>query len=306
MKPRAYLLFGSALTFLGCTVQGPGGKTDTGGGPESVPGETGIALSAVVGADNTTDVAFIEYGIDRVACIAGEQFDPVHRATRVELESMMLPGGIPAWENSPLDRNSQHQFADHFEVLPAGCYDVTASPLASSGDASADCSAAIDNDVAVDDGYTTEIFLITQCKGAPAGSIDAVAALNQPPELTGLTFTPSKFIKAGGKVTVCATANDPNGDPLDFGWDQIGGSLCGDTVISTKKEGNDTTQCVDLTPPEAGDYLFQIKVYDMIHDENNKLVRVEDWLKAHGYPNSSHDALRFPVYVGTASGLPEQ
>jgi hypothetical protein len=28
------------------------------------------------------------------------------------------------------------------------------------------------------------------------------------------------------------------------------------------------------------------------------LIRIETWLKDHGYPNTSHDSLRFPVYAG--------
>jgi len=211
---------------------------------------------------------------------------------------MMLPGGIPAWENSPLDKASEHPFADHFEALPAGCYDVTATPLSANGTASTECAAGFANDVGVFDGLTTEIFMISQCKGEEVGAIDSVVALNRPPTLVSLEYSPSKFIHAGSKTTVCVTATDPDGDPLKVEWDQIGGSLCGATVISSDINASGITQCADIAPMEAGDYLFDVRIYDLLHDENNKLTTFEAWLKLHGYPNTSHDSLRFPVYAG--------
>lgn len=295
MKPRSYLLFGATLALAGC-IDGTG---DKGSGTDgSHTGETGLALQIAIDEHSDTDVAIMQYGIDRVACVAGEEFDPLRREVNVVLEKMLLPGGIPAWENSPLDKDSEHRFADHFEVLPAGCYNVTASPLTKGSTASEDCAQAFANDVQVDDGMTTEIFMISQCKGAPVGSIDSVVALNKPPQLGQVTFSPSKFIKTGEKTTVCVTANDPNGDPIEFEWDQIGGALCGADVISSQKQGDSTTECADVEPMEAGNYLFEVRMYDLLHNENNKLVRYEDWLRAHGYPNDSHDSLRFPVYVG--------
>jgi hypothetical protein len=299
MKLRNCLVLGATLAFAGCID----GKHDTGTGDDNTHfGVTGLSIATAVDTHSETDVKQMEYVIDRVACIEGEEFDPLNRTVKVNLEKMLLPGGIPAWENSPLDRNSEHPFADHFQVLLAGCYDVSATPLTGGGDLSQDCAAAFENGVQVDDGYTTEIFMISQCKGAAVGAIDTVVALNKPPDLLHLTFTPSKFITEGEKTTVCVTAADPNGDPVEFEWDQIGGSLCGATVISSEKWGDFTTQCVDVEPMEAGDYLFEVRMYDLLHDENNKLIRIETWLEEHGYPNPSHDSLRFPVYVGLAGG----
>jgi hypothetical protein len=295
MKAHTSLVFGSILALAGCVEgqrQAPEGTEDT------HIGETGLSIGAVVDTSGDMDVAFMQYGITRVACVEGESFEPLKRNIRVKLEAMLLPGGVPEWENSPLDKASDHPFADHFEVLPAGCYNVTATPLAADSSASEDCAAAFTNDVQVDDGYTTEIFMISQCKGAAVGAIDTVVALNRPPELVSLTFSPSKFITAGAKTTVCVTATDPDGDPLEIEWDQIGGGLCGETLVSSSINGSGIAQCVDILPMELGDYLFEVRIYDLLHDENNKLMRFETWLKEHGYPNTSHDSLRFPVYAG--------
>jgi hypothetical protein len=301
MRPQIYVFLGAAtaLALAGCMDNSEG--TDGNGTNDAHTGKTGMALQAAVDSTGGTDVALMEYGITRIACQAGDKFDPLSRQVRVSLTDMLLPGGVPQWENSPLDKNSAHPFADDFEVVPAGCYDITAAPLAADASASQDCAAAFSNGVQVQDGLTTDVFMISQCRGVPTGAVDSTVALNRPPQLLQLTFSPSKYIQAGQKTTVCATATDPNGDPIQFAWSEINGAQCGEKVISDAKKDNDSTECVDIAPMEAGSYLFEVGIYDLLHDENGKLIRFEDWLKAHGYPNTSHASLRFPVYVGAAA-----
>jgi hypothetical protein len=294
MNTRYGLLLGAmALAGYGCTNNQPGLADGN-----EVTGQTGLAINSAVDTTGGTDVRFMQYGIERIACEAGEKFDALNRTVRVELTSMMLPGGIPAFDNSPLDKNSAHPFADQFEVVPAGCYNVTALPLDAAANNSKDCAAAFSNGVQVDDGLTTEIFMISQCKGTPTGALDATVALNRPPQLVNLTFSPSKYISQGQKTTVCATAVDPNGDPLEFEWTQIDGNSCGAKVVSDAQVDAGTIECVDIDPMDVGSYLFNVKIYDLLHDENGKLIRFETWLQEHGYPNDSHASLRFPVYVG--------
>jgi hypothetical protein len=68
----------------------------------------------------------------------------------------MLPG---RFDNSPLDKNSAHPFADLFELLPVGCYDVTVAPLDAKSNPSTDCATVIAQDVEVRASNTTEVFL---------------------------------------------------------------------------------------------------------------------------------------------------
>ena len=297
MKLHHALSFGLGLALVGCV-----GTHEKSGGERSGSGETGLALAAAANAGDKTDVALMRYSIDRIACEDGEQIDALNRTITVRLENMMLPGGIPAFENSPLDKNSAHPFSDHFEVVPAGCYNINAMPLNKNGDTSADCAAAWANGIQVLDGETTEVALISQCKGAAVGAVDTTVALNQPPTLLDLTYTPSKFIHAGDKDVICVTADDPNGDPVEFAWAQTNGPTC-DTprVLFSLKYGNKTTECVQIGPKNAGSYMFQVKIYDLLRDENNNLIRFEQWLREHGYPNDSHDSLRFPLYAGIAA-----
>jgi len=299
MKLHQVMSFGIALALAGCF----GGAQEKSGAQEH-SGETGLAISAAANAGDKTDVARMRYSIDRIACVDGEKIDPLSRTVTVHLEKIMLPGGIAAFEDSPLDKGSAHPFADHFEVVPAGCYNLNATPLTESGDLSSDCAAAWAKGIKVMDGATTEVFLISQCKGTAVGAVDTTVALNRPPTILQVEYKPSKFINVGDNDVICATASDPNGDPVEFAWDHADGPIC-DTplVISSERKGNDTTECVSLTPKNAGSYMFEVKVLDLLHDEEGNLISFEQWLRAHGYPNDSHDSLAFPLYVAASTGL---
>jgi hypothetical protein len=256
---------------------------------------TGLALGVAVDTGGTTDVGTIEYKIDRVACFDGEEFEALSLTVNARVEPMDLP---PEFEGSPLDKDSRHPFADHFEVVPAGCYDIQATPLTPGGTVSEECAAALAQDIEVVDGETTEVFMISQCKGTATGAVDAVVAFNRPPNLVDLEYNPSKFVIKGDLTTICATAVDPNGDSIEFEWDiQAGGMCTGPDVSSSTLDGDKVIECVQITPNEGGDYWFEVWMYDLLHGEDGQLIRIERWLSEHGYPNESHDSLRFPLYV---------
>jgi len=173
--------------------------------------------------------------------------------------------------------------------------------LASDGTESADCSAARAQDVGVVDGRTTEVFLISQCKGAPVGALDTVVALNQPPELDQMRYSPSKFISKDETATICATMRDPNADPVEFVWNQLDSAECHGPIVTSREQiGDLTTECVAITPKEVGKYWFVVRAYDLLHDESGNLIRFEQWLEQNGYPNKSHDSLEFPLYAGAS------
>lgn len=290
MKPRGYFLFGSVIAVLGCVD----GRPETGDTDDSVgEAQTGLSITgAVLATELELDVSHMQYKIKRVACAAkaekAEKFEPVSHDIRVDMQPrLLLTGGRPAWE-----------FSDHFQVLKPGCYDIAAQPLTTSGTASKLCTPASINDVRVIDGETTEVVLLSQCKGPEVGALDAVAAINQEPTLVNLTFSPSKFIKAGSSTEVCATAVDPNGDQIDFEWEELGGKLSG-AVRSNQPTPEGVTECVTISPNAAGDYQFEVRIFDVIRTEAGGMIRIEKWLNEHGYPAASHDSLRFPVYAGT-------
>jgi len=284
---------------FGCTGSGPEAGSEEG---QSGDDRTGISILAAVESDVKSDIASVQYRIDRVACAEGENIEALSREIRADLLPAGLPGGIPGFDNAPLDGISQHQFADHFEVLPAGCYDVGATPLKSDASASADCGVAQRKDIQVADGNTTEVFLLSQCAGPEVGAVDTVVAFNQPPQIVDLTFSPSKFVAAGAKSTVCARARDLNGDQLEYEWNQVGGSSTTPAAVSTETAPDASANCIGITPAAAGNYQFEVRINDLLRDENNNLVRFERWLADNGSPNASSDSLRFSVYAGTAAG----
>jgi hypothetical protein len=281
----------SLLALAGCV-----GSGNEGGG-DARSGETGLAIAAAVNTGDTTDVSLMRYSITRVPCAAGEAFDPVSRTITVPVQP--LPALIPAFENSPLDKSSSHPFAGHFEVVPAGCYSISARPLTADSGVSADCASAHAADIQVEDGQATEVFLINQCTSPKVGAIEATVAFNQPPQILDVDY--SACVPMSRVAHICATGRDPNGNPIQFDWRQIsGGAAYGPAFVSSEKNPEMTTQCVGVLPMDVGDYLFEVRMYDMFHDEHGKLTRFETWLDARGYPNTSHDSLRIPLHVGPA------
>ncbi len=261
------------------------------------PSTTGLALS--VGNPSGDSVAGFRFKVDRVAC-KGEYDVPADSWSATEdLLPFTLPGGIPGFEGAPFDADSSHAFADHFFTLPAGCYDVKATPVDAYGAPVDDCTTARAEGVQVRDGKTTEILLVSQCDGDETGGLDVIAAINHAPTLKSVLFNPSKFACPGAEVEICATAVDPDGDPLEFEWHHLAGGdfASGPTVTRHETYGNATTECVVIVGKKPGAHSLKVKVFDLVHDADYGLVRMEDWLNDHGYKGAkSHDSLVLPLY----------
>lgn len=268
--------------------------------PEGAEGlrQAGIYLkSDVVGG---TDVGGIRYEITPVDCGTGAPTGDPLVAVERELEDVLIPGGIGTLEDNPLDAGSAHLFADHFATLPAGCYDVTATPLTADGAVSADCRSATRRGVRVDEGVTTEIFLLNQCAGADPGALDAISTLNHQPEVS-VHFPESKFGTCGAPRVMCATAVDPDRDPLRFDWTPGEGSPTahGPTPVSRSVDpvSGAVTECVSFEPTESGRYDVNVRVYDLLHS-GATTITIEEFLEARGYPSRSHASLDFFFYAG--------
>lgn len=305
MNKKLLFALGMASTMVaaGCVDTSTSNNAQTEAGDY---GSRGLALTTdFLGG---TDVRGMRYEIEK--CGGGEKIK-IDR----NLEDLLLPGMIPAFENKPFDEHSKHLFADNFLVLPAGCYDVKITPIRHDGHPSHDCASAYAEDVRVVDKLTTEVLLVSQCKGPERGALDVVGALNHPPVISKLDYHPSKFLTCGEgyhrpEVTLCAKAYDPDSDPLEFEWKQVRGRPVhsGPTVIEHVTEHDWQKQCVKIKLPyESGDYEFELTVYDMFHEDhvvpasqnnNKRLIRAEKWFELNGYGHvKSHAKLRFPLYV---------
>jgi hypothetical protein len=103
---------------------------------------------------------------------------------------------------------------------------------------------------------------------------------------------------------VCATATDPENDPLDFKWTvtpEVPGSVTGPTVISTSVDSDTgaTTQCVSFVPATEGKFPINVTVFDEIW-RGGMLVHTEDFLASEGYPHPSRASSDFFFYATCA------
>jgi hypothetical protein len=211
--------------------------------------------------------------------------------TQRDLEDILLPGGHPGFEDRPFDADSEHLFADAFQVVPAGCYDVVSQPLTAEGEPSSDCAPASESGVQVTDGQTTEIMLINQCGNDGIGALDAIAVLNHAPQLVDVRYEPSKFT-CGDSTRICVTATDPDNDPLQLvatGPDDVAFEL-----LPAEQGEDGFVQCVEVTVPQPGEYTIDLTVYDLMYDAEGNQITIESALD-NGL--TSNDTLAVPVHA---------
>lgn len=285
MKIKVGGLAAVATLILGLGVGCGQNSADDDEMPEVDDERTGITLGIDFRAD--ADVTGFHFSIRE--CDEG----PVVVDEVRSLEEMTLPNGIPEFERGPFDEHSEHQFADHFETLSAGCYDVSVQPVTETGEPSSECGSASANEVFVVDGMTTEIMLVSQCEGEAVGAGDFVAALNHPPVIESVDYSPSKFVFECEEVEICVTAFDPNGDPMEFEFEQTAGDKLrfGPYISETTREGDRATTCLRAVPVFEDDYEFRVTVYDQLWDQG-EMVRVEDYIGA-----ESRTELTVPMYT---------
>ncbi len=270
---------------------------------------TAMALTSAVAADSGVDG--MKFEIERVACANGEDFEEWDYEFSGSLEDMDLPAHLSVDHPLPAD-GSNHAFADHFVTLDAGCYNVKATPLNAEQPSNV-CAPAFADGVEVEDGRTTEIMLLSQCEGEKKGALDVIAALNTAPHIEAIVYNPSKFAGVCEDVEICVTAVDPNNDPLDITFEQIGGPDNGGQPVSTgtSPAANGMTECFSVEPSAIGSYSYKASVYDLLEDENGTLIRFDDYLAQLGSSEGSYDDLTIPLHVGDTdevyecSGEPE-
>lgn len=248
MRLKHFVAAGTLLVLAGC------GDGDTG----HDPGTVGSLRAAVQISGDRHDVTAMR--IDIVA--ASDACDATPLATEtVALEDEAAPASLVG--------SGEHAFADGLFVLPPGAYRVCATPLAGEGP-SAECGPTEEvADVSAD--TTTEIVLYSQCAGDANGGLDTVVALNDQPQITDLSLSPSKFITVCESATVAVTATDPDGDELTYTW----------AIASGPEGGSLRTDGAEATfSGAAGDYTLELTVED-----------------GHG----GVAALSFPIHVSAAT-----
>lgn len=293
-------MFKQGLRWIGCAVVIVGCGSDVNQVGEGPTGN--ISLASVI--EQSADVEVLRFTIQQVDCETGDFIgDPIE--VDRPLSDQTLPGGIPELENAPLDEDSQHLFADLFRVVPAGCYDVASDPVTEDGEPSRMCDGAFKKGVVVEEGEVTEVFLVDQCHADDPGGIDVIETLNHEPEILDVRFERSKFVTCGDVEILCATAFDPDHDPLSFVWELDPGAppATGPSIISHDQDPDtgEVTECVQFVPLDEGDYPFTLTVFDLLHDGGG-LITFEQWLANEGYPSESHAMISLFFYSGEGDG----
>jgi hypothetical protein len=252
---------------------------------DSNDGATGLRSAMAAGAFD--DVATVKFIIE--SCAPGAY----RQEFTEELELETLPGNFDEFKNTPLAEGSTHLFADHFQVLEPGCYNVYAQPLQASGAHSAICADAWKNGLIVKEGETTETFMISQCEGHDPGALDAILAINHEPTLVDVYFDKSKFV-CDEQAAVCALGADVDGDPISYDFVAPVGCTFG-PQYADGSDGHAGYVCAQVECVGPARYDFAVKVYDMAVKDGAP-IRLEDWLDEEGYPNESHAQLIAPIY----------
>jgi hypothetical protein len=264
------------------------------GDREPSAGRSGAALSLQIPLG--TDVAGFKVLVTRTSC-GGAPFAPYTETFSTAFLDLDLTNKVTA-------DGSLHPWGDTFIPLEAGCYDVLSVPIQANGAPSEVCSVAGMNDVVVLDGQPTEILLVSQCDGTGLGAADIISLLNSPPQLTNLQYPQGKFVAYCDPQNVCATFKDPDGDPVNMDWAQIGGPPLQSLTVLPQSANPDGsyTQCVTIQHSGVGMVLLEVKAYDLMQNPYGPgLIRFEDYFAMSGIPATSHDSMVLQAYGVTSA-----
>jgi hypothetical protein len=217
---------------------------------ENEPGANG-RLSASVSAGSAHDVSSVRYRI----VLATQSCSDAPLAERV----VPVPSDGRSRTADPADAGDAHPFAGALFVLRAGEYRVCAQPLKADAAPSAKCASA-QTTVTVFPRVTTEVTLISQCKGDSSGGLGITTVLNDPPRIDDLNIEPEVLTSCDeAKLTV--TASDPNFDTISYAWELTRGN-------AILLPSNNTAL---FRPSAGGDYEVRVSVKDS-HDATSSLT----------------------------------
>jgi hypothetical protein len=172
----------------------------------------GSLRAAIEMGPSTHDVTSVRF--DLVAPDSGCDA-PALATLTVPLEAELAPAAVSGSEAAA------HHFASGLFTVAPGDYRACATPLRS--DSSSDECAQASDVTTVEAEHATQLTLVSQCEGAPAGGVEVAVELNDPPQITEVTVTESTFITDCESAHISVTAEDPNEDALTYAWSVVSG-----------------------------------------------------------------------------------
>jgi hypothetical protein len=187
-----------------------------------------------------------------------------------------------------------HAHASALIVLAPGNYRVCAVPLSGAGP-SLDC-APVDGLATVVAEQTSELTLVSQCLGDPAGGLAPVLSLNKPPRIDAVTADPATYLTVCETLDLTVGASDPEGDTLSYVWSVLEGS----PAAHLSGEG----ESARFSGPE-GDYRLGVTVRDVHNAQTSLSFDVSVARATCQVPAAVHDimvAKCAPCHITGASG----
>jgi len=209
-------------------------------GPE---GPVGSLRAAIEIGPSSHDLAAVRF--DLVSAVSGCDAPPLASHT-VPLEAELAPASLSEGETV------QHHFASSLFTVTPGDYRACATPLRADSSASEVCAQASDLTTVVVE-QASELTLVSQCQGTPAGGLDVAVTLNDPPQITAVTVTKSTYITVCESANIAVTAEDPNGDALAYSWSVISGPSGGSLI---------PTEATATFSGPVGDYVLHVTATD--------------------------------------------
>lgn len=286
----ACLSIGMALSLGACG--------DAGGGDSLDPGaleSAGMALNVdILGGSDVAGFRFVATPVD---CMTGLPTGAPAFSADESLQNTNLPGGNDTFEYHNYDPDSSHHFADHYFNVAPGCYDISATPIDDEGLVSQDCATATLYNQEVYDNAFNEFHLISQCRGIARTALDVIGSLNHPPEVS---VEIDKFMCAGAGVVACATATDPDGDPIEFKWKGLESACYRPEVISWEfdPETGEFSECVVIPSYYAKSLSYKVTVRDLAW-EDGCMVPIEEILPEQSGVDFDAQKSRASLYFDT-------
>jgi hypothetical protein len=206
---------------------------------------SGALRAAFTLTDVTHDVTAMRY---TVVASGASCSGPAIATKLVAADKKAVPAAV-----QPPDAGALHPLFDAFFTLPEGAYHLCAIPMA--GELASQLCERAEGDATVVAQATTEVLLVSQCRGARRGGLDVITTLNDPPVIDNLDIAPSKFIATCDRATFTATASDPNGDALSFTWEIVSGPA-GASLIAVGASATFSTVT-------AGEYTVRVTARDV-------------------------------------------